>query len=368
MTYIVLEKDTQASTSKVGTFKIRWTNTDKISSRYKLIYVLLCRYKRYIYIISKLSDYCTGNNTYATEFDEELQDQFFKFYKNYEDERDFEEELTKISKNVGQDEEFKKLQRVMKTFDHNFEDDEEYGGPKKLVFIASIKKDKVSTLVEVEFINKRDVGTNGYYEYFSDNNTDVTFLKNMKEAGLIDLHKVYDINNEKFVRAVNGCKKNMNIFLSPKLERKLTSTENNTVNRMYKLFQLPIIVNNQYNCSIDDKKYILEDMWDISVIPVYDKYYDEEYLAKYFPYGYYIMAAGDLVLFNRNYEHLNDQHIPPCGGIVYMDSYANWSDKKEQNEKIFRDVYETLIKGKEYAYINGHTGMIIMKMLAAAQI
>jgi hypothetical protein len=289
MTYIILEKE-------IGTdiFRIRWGVPVFQNGYTKPIYTLLCAYKRYIYVKAKLNDYCVGYQTYSAVSDDHLQDAFMRHYKNYKNEKDFEQEFKKMLKvENNKTEVFKNLKESMKEFDKWYED-ESFGGIKKLMRIKDISIEGENPHLCVDFLYDgcvdlcKNKGSNGYYSYSKNSKHCMSFLKNLINKKIIRKGEIYDMNDKKFVKAIAECKDKVEILLSDERRRNI---ENSMISyhKNYpetdKLFCTTVIINNKYHSRTDeDGNYDIYDAC-IRPIPLYDKIYDVYYLEEFFPWG-----------------------------------------------------------------------------------
>lgn len=261
MTHIILSR--QDNENK---FSIIWDFNEIPSKLHDIVFVLICEYKRYLYILMSLCEFYTEANNYIGDA-EKIKELFIDSYKNFKGDNTFDKRLDDIlarkddEKNI--DEEFKKLRITSASF-ANWQEDRAFGGNKKLIKILCIRNEENSTVLEVEFIqiytnSRRDVAK-GIYIYDNSDKSAVRFIKNIHKNKVIEESKIYDINDEKFVQSVTEYKKQIDVILLPEFDETLEEE----LQRIYKkgfvrewvenLFQTNIIINGKYICRLSDGK------------------------------------------------------------------------------------------------------------------
>jgi len=395
MSYIILEKDSKSEDK----YNIRWTTCkDDIIRGGQIIYVLLCEYKRYIYVISKLYDYHTGYSTdydtYSNVSENEIQDVFMHQYKTYKDEKDFDEGFAEILKAGGNKTNiFMDLKNVMDKF-ANWYEDEEYGGSKKLIKISTASVRLINGIeaanLSVYIIDKHKLCEKPLIDCRGYIKNEKEFVKRMIDKKVIENDKIYDIDDEKFVESVLECKNNVDIIVDPKNFDGYELTESyfyeKIHTRLYILFGAVLTCNKIYCCSLvaeaqgqscidnnlETTRYMLTSrLHSIKVVPVYDKLYDKYYLGNYFPCRYvkedvyYERSPRRYHLINSKEEYtrlLSDPFPINKNHKTIPEIIPEWGIEKEHNEKIFEKAYVNLIQGEGHKNIVPYTMQIISEM------
>jgi len=245
----------------------------------------------------------------------------------------------------------------------NWEEDEKYGGTKKLLKICMEERNKIiifkyighDLIIEEEIIDLREKRYKCLQKYFQQ-----LIINNV-----IKKNKIYDLNDSAFLDELDLYKENLNITLSINTKKskdeilkifksRKETKSNGVLTIIYYYILTNLILNDEIYCYFTEEEESSNDSFIIifdntffptyyfSVIKIHNNYYDCDYIIKNFPYlieknnnKYYIL--------NKDYEYigLNTKSNPDICNSIDFENLINNSAKiqKSNKEKKWERIY-----------------------------
>jgi hypothetical protein len=258
--------------------------------------------------------------------EQEILNNFIELVMKYNNET---YEFKKILKTEDDDKKYHDMISSIKLIFINYLDDIAFGGIKQLIYITDINIDigikykKISKIDDIYSINNYEC------KFCCIKNYDyrlLAFLNKIISLKIIEVNKIYDFNNDKFIKKLEKYKEKINIITFDDKDIKDIYFEENSKYSIFAQLNTNIIINDKYRCvrKKDNDKFLK--MHDIllglsnnfKLIKIHNRIYDYNFVKKYIPYiiiindlsnEYYILNPDDdLILFmpfDKNFVDIN---------------------------------------------------------------
>jgi hypothetical protein len=206
-----------------------------------------------------------------------------------------------------------------------------------------------------------------------------SYLRLLFKNKIIQNNKIYDLNDENFIKSINDCKKIYNnVIFSETVFNKIQNyhnlpinnpnyVENNIDKKLFHLFKIDSIINNLYGNFVNNNCLYLYaggcNSTQFHIVKIDDKYYDRLYLRKILPYCInYNIYTKEYYIINRNQVYIGyDDNTYFLEEI--QDNKKDWKIvpvfNDGNNPTINEENYQTYIKN--YQQIKKNKSLTILK-------
>jgi hypothetical protein len=241
------------------------------------------------FILIAGNEYYEGNET-------DMHKLFIDIFFNHKNSINDTENINNMDNNYLKSyEENDEIKEIKNEF-NNWNDDEEFGGKKKLlkIFIYNDYKN-----VKILYINEKKICNKIINKDYMEE-----FINKLIKYQIIQHEKIYDFNNKIFINQLNKYKNKINnVILSYENIYTNEMTNDITSNINY-YFDNNYIINNTCCSKISDNHFIFDNNNFLYIQKINNEYYDIKYLRRYIPYCIEINKKDEFYLLNRDYEYI----------------------------------------------------------------
>jgi len=228
-----------------------------------------------------------------------------------------------------EDKKYHDMISIIKSVFINYLDDIAFGGIKQLIYITDINIDigiKYQKIIKIDNIYSIK---NHECNFCCIKNYDyrlLAFLNKIISLKIIEVNKIYDFNNDKFIKKLEKYKERINMITFDDRDIKDIYFEENSKYSIDAQLNTNIIINDKYRCvrkKDNDKFFKMHDILlglsnNFKLMKIYNQLYDYNFIEKYIPYiiiindlsnEYYILNPDDDIIlfmpFDKNFVNIN---------------------------------------------------------------
>ncbi len=284
----------------------------------------------------------SGNEYY--EGDEFImKNNFLKIIDNYNNDfinkKEIKEEITDYESDIDSN-----IEEIKNIF-NNYDEDILFGGNKKLIKINIYENNDFQIILKIKYIDdNKEVNETIIDMDKKDETKCYYYLQKLVNNKIIENDKIYDLNNDKFIKKLLKYKHHNNVNLLPDTIteiKKLFYTYKSTNTIIEKYFFNDTIINDDLYVSMSISNNFFEIYhtlhWSksFSIVKINNILYDLKYIKKYVPYN---IRSNDenYYMLNRDYEYIgmntksldfkfdyNDEYIYGDDNTCYNLYYVN---------------------------------------------